>query len=93
MKNIKYEKVTIKNALNLIDPEIEPAIEDLLFEIVNFLSMELRLDGVFNTKEVMLKTRNRIHTDLLDDLQELEDKGYIKKLKYTQYEVVKHLWE
>jgi len=90
MNNINYENVQIKNLIGIVE---FPTIEDLLFEIVNFLANENRMDGVFNIKEASLKTRVRISSDFFNDIQELENKGYIEKLKYTQYQIIKHLWE
>lgn len=89
MDPININKIKIKNILGLID---SPNIEDLLFEIVNFLNDEKRYDGVFNLREVSLKTRCRINTELIDDIAELENKLYVEKLKYTQYKILMHLW-
>ena len=90
MNAINYENVKIKNLIGIID---EPTYEDLLFEIVDFLCNENRLDGIFNTREVSLKTRVRVKTDLIEDMDELERLGFIEKLKYTQYIILKNLWE
>jgi len=90
MKEVSTKKAKIKNLIGIID---NPRIEDLLFEIAYFLHNEKRYDGIFAAREVALKTRVRISEDLLDDLNKLEEAGYIRKMKYTQYELLKHLWE
>jgi phosphopantetheinyl transferase (holo-ACP synthase) len=90
MKPINKDIVKIKNLLNIVD---NPTHEDLLYEIVNFLDSEKRFDGIFNIKEASLKTRCRITSDFTEDINQLEQKEYVKKLKYTQYVVEKHLWE
>jgi hypothetical protein len=90
MNKINYENVQIKNLIGIIE---NPTIEDLLFEIVNFLSDENRTDGIFNVKEASLKSRVRINEDFFEDINLLESKEYIKKLNYTKYQVIKHLWE
>jgi hypothetical protein len=90
MKLINKNIVKVKNLINIID---NPTYEDLFFEIVNFLDSEKRYDGIFNIKEASLKTRCRIASDFTEDIYELEQRKYIKKLKYTQYEVENHLWE
>ena len=90
LKPINKSKVKIKNLLGLVE---DPTYEDLLFEIVQFLEDEKRTDGSFKKKEVAQKTRCRINGELVEDLQKLEDKGWIKNIKYTQYEIVKHPWE
>jgi len=90
MKSINNKKVKLKNILGLID---NPTYEDLLYEIVYFLDNEKRYDGVFNKFEVSLKTKCRISDEITTDLEFLENKGYIEKLKYTKYQIKKHLWE
>ena len=90
MNEINIKKAKIKNLIGIID---NPKIEDLLFEIAYFLHNEKRYDGIFSAREVSLKTRVRVSEDLLDDLNKLEEMNYIRKLKYTQYELLKHLWE
>jgi hypothetical protein len=90
MNHVNVKKAKIKNLIGIID---NPCIEDLLFEIAYFLHNEKRYDGIFSTREVSLKTRVRVSEDLSNDLDKLEELGYIKKLKYTQFELLKHLWE
>ena len=90
MKPLNKGKVKIKNLMGIVD---NPTHEDLLFEIVQFLDNENKYDGVFLKREVSLFTRVRISSDLVDDLSKLEELGYIEKLKYTSYKVLKHLWE
>lgn len=90
MLAINMSIVQIKNLIAIIE---HPTIEDLLYEIVSFLSNENRMDGVFNIKEASLKTRIRLNPDFFDDINLLETKSYIIKLNYTKYQVVKHLWE
>jgi hypothetical protein len=90
MQPIDQKNVKIKNLISIID---NPSYEDLLFEIVSFLDDEKRYDGEFKTHDVFLKTRVRISSDLSDDLDELTKRGYLEKLKYSSYRVIKHLWE
>lgn len=90
MKPIKKKNVKMKNLIGIID---NPTHEDLLFEIVQFLDNTKRYDGEFLKREVALFTRVRIKKDIVDDLEALIKLGYIEKLKYTSYKVLKHLWE
>ena len=90
MEPINKMNTQMKNLIGIID---EPTYEDLLFEIVQFLDNTNRYDGEFLKREVSLFTRVRINSDILDDLEELTKLGYIEKLKYTSYKVLKHLWE
>ena len=91
MKQINKELVQVKNLIGIID---NLTIEDLLFEIVNFLCNENRLEGIFNVREASLKSRVRINTeDFFNDIKQLEEKGYIKKINSIKYQVIKHLWE
>ena len=90
MKPINKNNTKMKNLIGIID---NPIHEDLLFEIVQFLDNTQRHDGEFLKREVSLFTRVRIKNDILDDLDALIKLGYIEKLKYTSYKVIKHLWE
>jgi len=90
MKPINKESVSLKHLISIIP---EPKPEDLLYEIVNFLDNERRLDGEFKMREVSLKTRVRISNDVTDDVDKLVELGYVEKLKYSSYTVIKHLWE
>ena len=90
MKALNKKKVKIKNLIGIVD---QPTYEDLLFEIVQFLEIENRFDGEFKKGEVSLKTRCRINQELIEDLEKLAELGYIEKLKYTQYKIIKHPWE
>lgn len=90
MEPINEKIVKIKNLIGIID---NPTYEDLLFEIVNFLNDEKRYDGEFRVRDVALKTRVRISSDLTDDIHKLVDLGYVEKLKYTNYKIIKHNWE
>lgn len=90
MKPIDKKNVKIKNLIGIID---NPTYEDLLFEIVNFLNDEGQYNGEFKTRDVFLKTRIRFHSDISDDMDELVKLGYLEKLKYSSYRVIKHLWE
>lgn len=89
MDYLDINKVKLKNALNIIEV---PIIEDLLYEIVNFLSNEQREDGIFNTREVTLKTQIRVHEKFQDNIVELEQAGYIERIKNSSYKVIKHIW-
>ena len=90
MKPINENNVKIKNLIGLID---NPTHEDLLFEIVSFLDNERRYDGEFRGHDAYLKTRIRLSSSLADDLIKLVEMGYLEKLKYSNYRVIKHLWE
>jgi hypothetical protein len=90
IKKINKDKVKIKNLLGIIE---DPVIEDLLFEIVFFLDKEDRLDKLFTTKEITLKTKIRISDTLQLDLNNLVDKGYIQQHSKTKFKLIKHLWE
>lgn len=90
MLPINIKKAKIKNLIGIV---VNPTYEDLLFEIAQFLSNENRLDGEFKTREVSLKTRTRMSTELNDDIEKLVELGYIEKLKYSSYKLLKHLWE
>ena len=90
MKPIKRKNVKMKNLIGIID---NPTYEDLLFEICDFLDKQGRYDGEFKVREVSFLTRVRIGSELSEDIIELVKLGYIEKLKYTSYKVIKHLWE
>ena len=90
MKPINKNIVKLKHLIGIVP---NPTYEDLLYEIVNFLNNELRFDGEFKTREVSLKTHIRISNDLNNDIDKLEELGYLEKLKYSSYTVIKHLWE
>ena len=90
MLPIVIKKAKIKNLIGIIN---DPIYEDLLFEIAQFLTNENGLDGEFKTREVMLKTRVRISAELNDDIDKLVEMGYVEKLKYSSYKLIKHLWE
>ena len=90
MKPIKRKNVRMKNLIGIID---EPTYEDLLFEIADFLDKQGRYDGEFKVREVSFLTRVRIGSELTDDINELVKRGYVEKLKYTSYKLLKHLWE
>ena len=90
MKSIDIKKVKVKNLIGIIE---EPSYEDLLFEIVSFLDAENATDGEFKIRDVSFKTRVRISSELIHDIEELINLGYIEKLKYSNYRVVQHPWE
>lgn len=90
MKPIDNRNVKIKNLIGILD---NPTYEDLLYEIVSFLSDEANYEGEFKIKDVFLKTRTRISSNLYEDVDQLIKMGYIEKLKYSNYKVIKHLWE
>ena len=90
MLPIVTKKTKIKNLIGIIN---DPIYEDLLFEIAQFLTNENRFDGEFKTREVSLKTRVRISAELNDDIDKLVEMGYVEKLKYSSYKLIKHLWE
>ena len=93
MKPLDISKAKIKHLIGIIE---EPTHEDLLFEIVYFLDEERRYDeetSQFKTREAYFKTRVRILETISDDLDKLVEMGYLERLKYSSYRVVKHLWE
>ena len=90
MEPINKKNVKMKNLIGIIE---NPIFEDLLFEIVQFLDNTKKYDGEFKVREVSLFTRVRINSELVDDLNEPVSLGYLEKLKYTSYKVLKHLWE
>lgn len=89
MKKINKKKIKIKNLIGIVD---NPSYEDLLFEIVSFLETENRNDTIFKKWEVSQKTRCRIGSEIVDDLDELIKLGYVEKGKYSEYKVLKHPW-
>lgn len=90
MKPIQKQNVRMKNLIGIIN---EPIYEDLLFEIVYFLDNSKRYDGEFKVREVSLFTKVRINKDVQEDIDKLVELGYIEKLKYTAYKIIKHNWE
>lgn len=90
MKKTNKKSVKIKNLIGIVD---NPTHEDLLFEIVQFLEAENRLDGEFKKWDVVVKTRCRIGPSLEEDLNVLIKKGFIEHKKYTIYKILKHPWE
>jgi hypothetical protein len=90
MKGINKKKIKIKNLLGIVE---DPTLEDLLFEIVNFLEKESRLEDDFIKYEVSLKTRCRIEENLEDDLSKLQDLDYIEHKGWTKYHLIKHPWQ
>jgi len=90
MKKIDPRYIKIKNLLGIVD---NPTHEDLLYEILQFLEDENRLDGEFKKWDVDNKTRCRIKSSIEDDLRELVERGYLEHTRYTLYRVVKHPWQ
>ena len=91
MKPIDKNKLPLKYLINFTI--INPCIEDLLFEIVNFLDKDNRYDGEINYWEICNKTVTRISDNIDDDINILIERGFIEKGKYTKYNIIKHLWE
>ena len=90
MKPIDESQVKIRNLIGIIE---DPTYEDLLYEIICFLDNEKEYEGEFKVRDVWFKTRVRITDEISDDLDELVKLGYLEKLKYSSYRVIKHLWE
>lgn len=91
MLPINKNIVKLKNLIGIVP---DPTPEDLLFEIVQFLNNEMRLDGEFKLKDVSLKTKIRLSGDLLNDVERLVQLGYLSVVtKNSTYIVLKHLWE
>ena len=87
---IDKKNVQFKYIINY--PE-DRTVLNLLYEICEILLDEGRTDNIFNIADVNTKTTTRISNNIKEDLTELEKAGYIKKLKYTQYEVLKTPWQ
>lgn len=93
MEKLNRDVVPLKNVLGLVT---DPSILDLLYEIVDFLDIEGRLDGVFTTKEVLAKTKVRVNEFVEDDIELLVSEGYISKAKGKsngKYVLEKHPWD
>lgn len=89
MERLNKDKALLKYVIGVIDT---PTHLGLLYEIVNFLNEESRMDGVFITKELNIKTKTRVN-DLSDDIKQLVSDGYLKKEKERNtYSVVSHPW-
>ena len=69
------------------------ANKEVIKTIADFLDKLGRYDGEFKIREVSFHTRVRIGSELTEDINELVKKGYVEKLKYTSYKLIKHLWE
>ncbi len=84
MKKINKKSVKIKNLIGIVD---NPTHEDLLFEIVQFLEAENRLDGEFKKWDVVVKTRCRIGPSLEEDLNVLIKRVLlnIKNILYIKF--------
>lgn len=67
--------------------------EELLWEICRFLQNENRSDLEFNLADVNFKTKSRISDNIEKDLETLISLGYIEKLKYTKFKLLKTLWD
>lgn len=66
--------------------------EELLFEICKFIQKEERSDLEFNLADINFKTKVRLSDNIENDLEKLIELGYIEKLKYTKYKLLKTLW-
>ena len=89
MKPINTASVKIKNLIGIIN---EPEYEDLLFEIVQFLTKEGSVDGEFKIRDASFKTRVRLSADLEEDVLKLVELGYVEKTK-ASFKIIKHPWE
>lgn len=88
MELININKVSLRQMLNIYD---DNNINNLLFEIVYFLSKENRIDGIFTLKDVEQKTKYRISTSVSEDIQCLIEKGFVNP-KGAKYVIMKHPW-
>ena len=89
MKKINLSQIKIKNLIGIVD---NPSIEDLLFEIIQFLEDENKIDEDFKKWDVSMKTRCRIGSSLEEDLKTLVEKGYLEHQGWTKYKVLNHPW-
>lgn len=90
VKKINKKNIKIKNLIGIVDA---PTYEDLLFEIIQFLEDENRLNEEFKKWDVSVKTRCRIGSSLEEDLDVLVEKGFLEHTRYTLFKVIKHPWE
>jgi hypothetical protein len=90
MKFLDKNKVKIKNLIGIIE---NPTYEDLLFEIVLFLNDDANKEGNFKIKDVYFRTKTRLSSDIREDVAGLVERGYVERIKYSEYKVIKHLWE
>lgn len=84
---LNKEKVPLKYRIHFT--KNNPTKYDLLYEIAEFLEEEGKDE--FNEWELKNKTQSRIDS-LEDNVKFLIDEGFIEKLKYTKYRLLKHLW-
>lgn len=90
MEKLNRDLVPLKNVLGIIET---PNTLDLLYEIVDFLDLEGRLDGLFTSKEILSKTKVRINEFVEDDIELLLSEGYIAKSKTNgRYVILRHPW-
>lgn len=90
MHKIDKDKLEFKILINFSEGR---GLLNLLYEIVKIINNEQRVDKVFNVADISTKTLTRVNDTIQEDLEALKEKGYIKYLKYTQYELVKTPWD
>ncbi len=90
MHKIDKDKLEFKILINFSEGR---GLLNLLYEIVKIINNEQRIDKVFNIADISTKTLTRVNDTIQEDLEALKEKGYIKYLKYTQYELVKTPWD
>lgn len=88
---MKIDKKNVEFKYLINYPENRTVL-NLLYEICEIIMDEGRTENVFNIADINTKTTTRINKTSKEDLKQLEEEGYIKKLKYTQYEVIKTPW-
>lgn len=84
---INKNKVPLKYRIHFT--QTNPTKYDLLYEIAEFLEEENKNE--FNEWELKNKTTSRINS-LEENLEFLINEGFIEKLKYTKYKLLKHPW-
>lgn len=81
-----------KVPLRYLVEQFQNAPEELLYEICNFLQKSQSDTLEFNLAEVNNKTKVRILNTVEEDLNTLIELGYVEKLKYKKYKLLKSLW-
>lgn len=87
-KLIETENVPLRYALG----KFLGTPEELLYELCRFIQKEERSSLEFNLAEATNKTSVRLTDTVENDLDKLIELGYVEKLKYKKYKILKSLW-
>jgi len=87
MKPVDNNKVPLKYLIGYITNE---SLYDMLYELVMFLQNENK--DYFTEAEIKAKTKSR-YKSFDENFSALITEGFIKKDKYSRYQLVSHLWE